>query len=108
MLEVYVDNTVVYFPFETIKRVEIPQPSSFIELYTPRCKILDRKGNTTHGFLPTLYAGSTTHPDQTIRTGRMTTFAYVGRACRGTGQRDLKIDGGTMMGIERVAMIEFS
>lgn len=107
MFEVFIDDTVVYFPFEHVRSLEITPSESFVTLYSPRCTITDRAGNVAHGFLPTLYAGSTTAPAPTLRTGRETRFSYVGSACRGIGQRDLKIDGGTMMGIERVAAIAF-
>ena len=57
--------------------------------------------------VPLLYALSTTASDSTIRAGRMTTWRYVGGARRALGQRDFVLDGGSMVGMQHVAAIEF-
>jgi protein involved in temperature-dependent protein secretion len=67
-----------------------------------------RTGEVIHGFMPLLYACSTTAASDMVRVGRETTFDYVGKACRGLGQRDFKIDGGTMMGMQNIAAIDFA
>jgi hypothetical protein len=58
-----------------------------------RATLTTRTGEVIHGFMPPLYACSTTAGDSTIRVGRTTTFDDVGRACRAVGQRDFKRNG---------------
>lgn len=108
MFEVFLDGTCLYFPFETVRRIEIEAPQSFVTLYHQRVAITMRDGRIANGLMPLLYAGSLQSASPFTRTGRETTFSYVGRARRGLGQRDLWIDNGTMMGIQRVAAIELS
>ncbi len=108
MLELFVGNGVTYAPMELVRRLELKAPSQFIEQLAYRATVTTRTGEVIHGFMPLLYACSTTATDPMIRIGRQTSFDYVGRACRGLGQRDFKLDGGTMMGMQNVAAIDFA
>lgn len=108
MLELFVGNGVTYAPMELVRRLELKAPSQFIEQLAFRATVTTKTGEVIHGFMPLLYPCSTTAGDPMIRVGRQTSFDYVGRACRGLGQRDFKLDGGTMMGMQNVAAIDFA
>lgn len=108
MFELFVGNGVTYAPMELVRRLELKAPSQFIEQLAFRATLTTKTGEVIHGFMPLLYPCSTTAADPTIRVGRQTAFDYVGRACRGIGQRDFKIDGGTMMGMQNIAAIDFA
>lgn len=58
--------------------------------------------------VPLLHALSTTAERASIRAGRMTTWRYMGNARRALGQRDFVLDGGTMVGMQGIATIEFT
>jgi protein involved in temperature-dependent protein secretion len=108
MLEVFADNHCIYFPFEMVQRVTFEAPQSFVTRYNPRCQLALRDGQVVNGFAPLLYATSMQASSQHLRTGRQTNFSYVGRARRAIGQRDFFADGSAMIGMERVAAIEFA
>ncbi len=109
MLETYCGDGLMYFPFAVLRRVDFLPKTNFMDHLMPKVQITDAGGGVSMGFCPLLYAGSSTHPDQTIRTGRMTMFDYVGeaRARRARGQRDFFADGGVMIGLQGVTAIEF-
>ncbi len=108
MFELFIGNGVTYAPMELVRRIELKAPGQFIEQLAYRATLTTRTGEVIHGFMPLLYACSTTSGHATVRIGRETMFDYVGKACRGLGQRDFKIDGGTMMGMQNVAAIDFA
>jgi protein involved in temperature-dependent protein secretion len=108
MFELFIGNGVTYAPMELVRRLELKAPSQFIEQLAFRATLTTRTGEVIHGFMPLLYACSTTAGDATIRVGRTTTFDYVGRACRAIGQRDFKLNGGVMMGMQNIAAIDFA
>jgi protein involved in temperature-dependent protein secretion len=108
MFELFVGNGVTYAPMELVRRLELKAPSQFIEQLAFRATLTTRTGDVIHGFMPLLYACSTTAGDSTVRVGRTTTFDYVGRACRAIGQRDFKLDGSVMMGMQNIAAIDFA
>ena len=109
MLETYCGNGLLYFPFATLKRVDFLPKTNFMDHYMPKIQITDLQGNTALAFIPLLYAGSSTHPEDMVRNGRTTMFDYVGdaRARRACGQRDFFLDGGTMVGLQNITGIEF-
>jgi len=107
MFELFIGKGVTYAPMEMVRRLELKAPSQFIEQLAFRATLTTRAGEVIQGFMPLLYACSTTASDETIRVGRTTTFDYIGRACRAIGQRDFKLDGGVMMGMQGIAAIEF-
>jgi protein involved in temperature-dependent protein secretion len=108
MFEVFAEGACVYFPYEMVQRIAFEEPQSFVTLYHPRCQIALRDGRVANGFAPLLYAGSMQAPSPYLRTGRETTFSYVGRARRALGQRDFVADGGAMIGMQHIAAIEFA
>lgn len=108
MLETFCGEGLLYFPFAALRRVDFLPPTNFMDVLMPKVQIADAQGGTAMAFVPMLYAGSSVDPDQSARTGRMTMFDYVGNARRGRGQRDFVVDGGTMIGIQNLAAIEFA
>jgi protein involved in temperature-dependent protein secretion len=109
MLETYCGNGLLYFPFHAVRRVEFLPKRSFMDHLMPKVQITDIRGQTALAFVPLLYAGSSTHAEPMIRTGRLTNFDYVGdaRGRRPSGQRDFFADGGAMIGLQGVTAIEF-
>lgn len=105
MLETYCGQGLLYFPFAALRRVDFLPKTNFMDVLMPRVQVVDVHGQAAMAFVPMLYAGSALGEPHT-RNGRMTMFEYVGRARHGRGQRDLVIDGGTLIAIEQVAAIE--
>ena len=108
MFELFVGNGVTYAPMELVRRLELKAPSQFIEQLAFRATLTTRTGKVINGFMPLLYPCSTTASSATIRVGRETTFDHIGSACRALGQRDFKLDGGIMMGMQNIAAIDFA
>jgi protein involved in temperature-dependent protein secretion len=108
MLETYCGRGLLYFPFATLRRVDFLQKTNFMDLLMPKVQITDLQGNVAMAYCPLLYAGSSTHHDETVRNGRTTMFDYVGDASgrRPRGQRDFFADG-AMIGLQGVTAIEF-
>ena len=106
MLETYCGQGLLYFPFATLRRVDFLPKTNFMDHYMPKVQLTDTNGGTALAYCPLLYAGSSTHPDQEIRNGRMTMFDYVGEARRPRGQRDFFADQ-VMIGLQNVTAIEF-
>lgn len=107
MLECYTAAGLMYVPFASLRRVTFAQPRSFVDALAFRAEGELVDGRRLSLIVPMLYAQSSTASEPTVRTGRTTLWTYVGGARRGAGQRDLVVDGGRMIGIERVALIEF-
>jgi protein involved in temperature-dependent protein secretion len=107
MLETYCGDGLLYFPFETLRRVEFLPRTNFMDILMPKVKVTDATG-TVIAYVPLLYATSATSPEAGIRTGRETMFDYVGEARRGQGQRDFMLDGSMLIGLQNVAAIDFA
>jgi hypothetical protein len=108
MLETFCGEGLLYFPFAALRRVDFLPRTNFMDVLMPKVQIADAQGGTAMAFVPMLYAGSSVDPDQSARTGQMTMFDHVGPGRRGRGQRDFVLDGGTMIGIQNIAAIEFA
>jgi protein involved in temperature-dependent protein secretion len=107
MLETYCNQGLLYFPFETLRRIEVLPRTNFMDFLMPKVKITDASGTAT-AYVPLLYACSATSPDEGIRNGRETVFDYLGNARRGQGQRDFVVDGSTLVGLQNIAAIDFA
>lgn len=107
MLETYCDEGLLYFPFSSLRRVEVLPRSNFMDHLMPKVKITDEHGTAT-AYVPLLYACSATSANEQLRTGQATAFAYLGSARRGRGQRDFELDGSALVGFQRVAAIDFA
>jgi protein involved in temperature-dependent protein secretion len=106
MLETYVNDGLMYFPFASLSRIEMLPKTNFMDLVMPKAKLTGSNG-VAMVYVPLLYAGSSTAEDESIRTGRMTTFDHVGEARRCHGQRDLWVDR-SMIGLQGIAAITFA
>jgi protein involved in temperature-dependent protein secretion len=106
MLETYCGDGLLYFPFASLRRVEVLPRTSFMDHLMPKVKITDAHG-TALAYVPLLYAGSSSSPSPELRSGRTTVFEYLGEARRGHGQRDLMVDGGGLVGWHVISAIDF-
>jgi protein involved in temperature-dependent protein secretion len=106
MLETFCNNGLLYFPFESLRRVEMLPKTNFMDLIMPKAKLTERSGNVAMVYVPMLYACSATDPDQMVRNGRTSSFNYLGSARRSKGQRDFMADG-AMIGLQNIAAIDF-
>ena len=105
MLETFCGDGLLYFPFAALRRVEFLPRTNFIDMLVPKAKLTTISG-TVRAYVPLLYATSATSAEPTLRNGRMTSFAYLGSARRGVGQRDFFADG-AMIGMSNIAAIDF-
>lgn len=106
MLETYCGDGLLYFPFNSLRRIEVLPKTSFMDHLMPKVKLTDEHG-TALAYVPLLYASSSTSPSPELRSGRGTVFEYLGEARRGHGQRDLLIDGGGLVGFHVISAIDF-
>ena len=106
MLEAYVDDGLVYFPFEGLRRIAFLPRQNFMDHLMPQVEVRNERGSM-RAHVPLLYAGSATAPDDSVRNGRMTMFEYLGTATRGRGQRDFRVDG-ALVGLQNIAAIDFA
>jgi protein involved in temperature-dependent protein secretion len=106
MLETYCGKGLLYFPFATLRRIEILPKQHIFHHLMPLAKITDAQSTAT-AFVPLLYAGSSTSPEEDLRTGQSTYFEYLGNARRGRGQRDFDVDG-ALVGLQGIASIDFA
>lgn len=92
-LEAIVQKEYVWLPFEQIKRIEITPPKRLRDLLWIPAKVELHKLSLGEVFLPALYAGSSEHPDDLVKLGRMTDWKPVEEGLTlGTGQRMFLID----------------
>lgn len=106
-LEVIVQRNYVWLPFAQIKRLTIAPPKRLRDLLWIPATLETRTGPVGEVFLPVLYAGSSEHPNDQIRLGRMTDWKDVGtEIALGVGQRLFLVDGEDRPMLE-VRKIEF-
>ena len=55
VLEALVDGNYCWVPFERVRRIEVSEPSSLIDLVLTRADFTWDSGNTASGFVPTTY-----------------------------------------------------
>jgi protein involved in temperature-dependent protein secretion len=105
MLETYCGDGLLYFPFSSVRRIEVLPRKNFMDHLMPKVKITD-EGGVAQAYVPLLYACSATADDEYVRSSQSTRFSYLGPARRGHGQRELVLDGSTFVGFESIAAIE--
>lgn len=92
-LEVFVQREYVWLPFESIKQIEITAPARLRDLIWIPAKVELRDTPLGEVFLPCLYSGSSDHPDDRVKLGRMTDWNALGDGCvLGAGQRMFFVD----------------
>lgn len=92
-LEVILNRDYAWLPFEHIKRIEIAPPNRLRDLIWIPAKLELHNRPLGDVFLPALYAGSSEHPNELVRLGRMTDWKALGEDLTlGVGQRMFLID----------------
>jgi type VI secretion system protein ImpE len=92
-LETFVQKDYVWLPLDNIRTIEITPPKRLRDLIWISAKIEMRDGVLGDVFLPALYHGSSEHPDERVRLGRMTDWKTIGEGTMlGAGQRIFLID----------------
>ncbi len=90
VLEVFAGGRYLWMPFERIRKIEIPEPRHLIDTLWTEVRLEDRSGGIGLVYLPVLYEGSWSNPDDRVKLGRVTEWAdSLGVAFRGSGQRVL-------------------
>jgi type VI secretion system protein ImpE len=107
VLEVIVQHNYVWLPFEQIKSLHIAHPKRLRDLIWVPATIEAHQGPIGEVFLPVLYAGSSDHPNDQVKLGRMTDWQTTAEGpTQGVGQRLFYIDGQDR-GILEVRDVEF-
>jgi len=87
-LEVIAGKDYAWLPFEHIKSLQIGPPKRLRDLLWLPATIETWEIPLGEVFLPVLYAGSSAHPNDQVKLGRMTEWQDVGaQLTRGIGQR---------------------
>lgn len=108
-LEVFADKKYVWLPFEQIRWFEIIRPVESRDRIWARAKIHASGGSLCEVRLPVIYPGSSEHPDEAMKLGRLTDWIDLGEGLsRGIGQRLFLIDGQEipMLEIEEISFSE--
>jgi type VI secretion system protein ImpE len=92
MLEVFVHDRYLWFPFQALRELSIPKPKSFLDLLWTPARIVTWDGLTLDCFLPALYHGSSRDENVQVKLGRMTEWVDLGGGhARGLGQHLLQV-----------------
>lgn len=92
-LEVFSDQDYVWIPFEQISQLEIQPPRTLRDLLWIPANVALHQRPLGQVFLPAQYFGSSRHPDDLVKLGRMTDWKAVGEGVfLGAGQRTLLVD----------------
>lgn len=106
-LEVIMLNNYVWLPFEQIKSLQIAAPRRLRDLLWIPARLECHEGPVGEVFLPVLYAGSSAHPDDRVKLGRLTDWKTVPEGLtQGVGQHLFFIDGQDR-GMLEVREVEF-
>ena len=92
ILEVFVHDRYLWFPFQSLRELSIRQPKSFLDLLWAPARIVTWEGLTVDCFLPALYRGSSRHENAQVQLGRLTDWVDLGAGhVRGLGQHLLQV-----------------
>jgi type VI secretion system protein ImpE len=95
VLEAVVNGKYYWIPFHRIQRIQIDIPSDLRDLVWMPAHFSWANGGEAVGMIPTRYAGSEAHEDNTIRMARKTEWTELGEDMFiGRGQRMLATDAG--------------
>jgi type VI secretion system protein ImpE len=107
-LEVIVKADYVWLPLEQIARLEIEPPRTLRDLLWIPAKIEVAEQRTSDAFIPVRYYGSSDHPEDAVKLGRMTIWEPLGQETNlGKGQRTFLIDGDARSILE-IRRVEFA
>ena len=92
-LEVFFHSNYLWLPFEQISHLTISAPTRLRDLLWIPARFESHSGLAGEVFLPVLYPGSSEHPNDMVRLGRMTDWKAVGEGLAlGIGQRLFLVD----------------
>jgi type VI secretion system protein ImpE len=72
VLESIINGQYTWLPFEQVGRIEVNPPKQARDLVWASARIEATDGTIGEVYIPALYAGSSQHPDDQVRLGRMT------------------------------------
>src|SRR5215813_575768 len=94
ILELIVGNKYTWLPLERVTRVNISAPKHLRDLMWAAARVETVEGTIGEVFIPALYCGSSKHPDDRIKLGRMTDWNEIGEGLySGAGLRLFLVDG---------------
>ena len=95
LLEVFIHDRYVWLPFIQIRRLSINAPKTLRDLIWLPAILETVEGPAGGVFIPVLYSGSSRHPNELVRLGRITEWQELGEGLQGgMGQRVFFIDEG--------------
>jgi type VI secretion system protein ImpE len=93
VLELFLQDKYVWLPFEQIKRIEIAPPKQLRDLLWASARVETINSTIAEIFLPVLYVGSSEHPNDLVKLGRMTDWVNLGQSLSlPAGQRLFLVD----------------
>lgn len=72
VLEVFVDDQYVWFPFEQIRRLRLSRAESLRDYLLVPARLRATNGQEWSAYLPALYPDTFRHPDELVRAGQST------------------------------------
>lgn len=105
-LECVGKNGLLDLPLHSINAIEFLPARGHQDVLWKPARITDAHGQANVRVL-SLYTGSGRHDEAMVRTGAVTVWDHDCGYAIGFGLRDLKLDGQTMVGINRVQRIDF-
>ena len=89
VLEVYAGGRCLWLPLERIRKLEVPEPRTQLDLLWAPAELHDASGEHASVHLPVLYEGSFAHASELVRLGRSTEWIDCEVGFRGAGQKIL-------------------
>jgi type VI secretion system protein ImpE len=77
VLELIVQDHYTWLPFEQIKQIEIGAPKQLRDLMWAAARVESTDGTIGEVFIPALYSGSSDHPNDQVKLGRMTDWNKI-------------------------------
>jgi type VI secretion system protein ImpE len=77
VLELFLQDRYIWLPFEQIRRIEIAPPKQLRDLLWATARVETLDNSIGEVYLPTLYTGSSEHPDDQVKLGRMTDWTKI-------------------------------
>ena len=77
VLELILHDKYTWLPFQHISRIEIETPVNLRDLLWTSARVEAKDGTTARVFLPALYPGSSEHPNDEVKLGKITEWKRV-------------------------------
>jgi type VI secretion system protein ImpE len=107
VVELFIKDHYTWLPLEQVRRIEINAPRQLRDLLWASARVETADGIIGEVFLPTIYPGSSDHPNDQVKLGRMTDWTALSEElCLGSGLR-LYLMGEEEKAILEVRAIEF-